>query len=238
MTILNAIKDLDAQGFKIRKDEKAYLPLKDGTLEIFYDDKDKVLKFDIHDEDITKLSTSDNQHYISNKSSELTCSEAIQEIKRINKGEIIPMPNINTTKSVTLPRLINFAWKHKVKSTKFKSNDGLGSITFDNEGRMKITDSGLNEHSKFEITFKEPIGEFTTIPYLLKTVRKCTKPHPSHSHEEGVKSHLSSYIVFDSCIKHIEMAHLGSDTSELLTIHMINEDGTHTLLWKHGAVVK
>lgn len=129
------------------------------------------------------------------------------------------MMKIKVKKEMTLPQLIEWAWDNEIKGEKFIGNK-IAQVTFDGDGWFS---SGLVEPNEtFTVEIEEEITEKTIIPNLLEAYE------------------YDSTLVFEvrknKSIKDL----LDSDDYDGVTIkafRIINDDSTHTLVWKDGGLV-
>ncbi|EKH7761770.1 hypothetical protein OJ940_RS01265 [Staphylococcus pseudintermedius] len=121
---------------------------------------------------------------------------------------------------MNLHELIQWAWENDVKGKTFKSNRGK-KVKFYSIGGFNVLEP-IWGHDTFTVEVEELITEKTIIPNLLEAYE------------------YDSTLVFEvrknKSIKDL----LDSDDYDGVTIkafHIINDDSTHTLVWKDGGLV-
>lgn len=124
---------------------------------------------------------------------------------------------------MTLPELIEWAWKNGVKEKAFYSNVDGGSVYFDMVQTVSVEHS-IGKDETFTVEVEEEITEETKLPKFLEI---------SFSRKSGrdfavVRENQSIKNIVDKNIEHF------IDTR---TIHLFEDDGTHTLIWKDGELV-
>lgn len=129
------------------------------------------------------------------------------------------MPKIKVEKEMTLPELIEWAWKNDVKNRKFISSN-YGNVRFYSDGWVSAYD--IERDETFTVEVEEEITEKTILPVFLEI---CT---------------IGDEMDHSTIIRNESIKHILEDNDEALTtktIHLINDDDTMTLLWKNGAMV-
>ncbi|MEJ7440058.1 hypothetical protein WL735_10250 [Staphylococcus hominis] len=133
------------------------------------------------------------------------------------------MVKIKRKVEMTLPELIEWAWKNGVKEKAFYSNVDGGSVYFDMVQTVSVEHS-IGKDETFTVEVEEEITEETKLPKFLEI---------SFSRKSGrdfavVRENQSIKNIVDKNIEHF------IDTR---TIHLFEDDGTHTLIWKDGELV-
>lgn len=130
------------------------------------------------------------------------------------------MMKIKKKVKMNLHELIQWAWENDVKGKTFKSNRGK-KVKFYSIGGFNVLEP-IWGHDTFTVEVEELITEKTIIPNLLEAYE------------------YDSTLVFEvrknKSIKDL----LDSDDYDGVTIkafHIINDDSTHTLVWKDGGLV-
>lgn len=120
---------------------------------------------------------------------------------------------IKTKKQLNLPQLIEWAWDNPELSRNkdFFDEDGGAMVGFDQDGSFE-TNFYINSTDLFTVSTVEEITEDTVIPKMLEMYRAATS-------NLGAEIHINQSI--NSVI----------ENAEVLTLHIINDDGTHTLIW-------
>lgn len=125
------------------------------------------------------------------------------------------MVSVKIKKQLTIPQLIEWIGKNGIFGESFGS---------DRYNYVHVTDDGIIEFTgefyedTFEVEVEEEVTEDTKLPRILVN--------------DG-KSFLSYYNI---TIKNLEKR-FESYVYGIETIHLINNDSTHTLIYKNGALV-
>lgn len=124
------------------------------------------------------------------------------------------MPKIKRKVEMTLPKLIEWAWKNEVSDKAFYSNLDGGSVYFDKIQNLSIEhEIAINE--TFTVEVEEEITEETEIPKLVSINR-------NNLNEVNINFNCSIGQFLDR-----------SDYN----YHILNDDGTMTLIWRDGKLV-
>ncbi|EGQ3351210.1 hypothetical protein G0U15_001134 [Staphylococcus pseudintermedius] len=122
---------------------------------------------------------------------------------------------------MNLHELIKWAWENDVKGKTFTSNHGR-KVKFYSDGSFNTLED-IFRYDIFTVEVEEEVTEETVIPNLLEVYE--------------YDSTLVLEVRKDKSIKDL----LDSDDYDGVTIkafHIINDDGTHTLIWKDGEMVE
>ena len=136
------------------------------------------------------------------------------------------MPTIKRKVEMNLPQLIEWAWDNKIRSKTYRSLGGA-EIEF-SEGdvvRVYRTDSD----DTFAVEFEEEITEDTVIPKLLTTFKKIYLKDDFGYQRVRIDEDFKIQLMLNKAEAHRE---------KIETLHMVNDDGTHTLLWHDGKLVE
>ncbi len=128
------------------------------------------------------------------------------------------MPTIKTKKEINLPQLIEWGWKNEIEKRSFISNDGKVTANFEDMGHF-ITDSYISKDVTFTVEIEEEITEDTVIPKMLE----------------------KSFDAYQNVVLDIQVnqsINTVKENAEVLTLHVINDDDTHTLIWRDGKLVE
>lgn len=82
----------------------------------------------------------------------------------------------------------------------------------------EMSDTGF-ENKEFTVEIEEELTEDTVIPKMLE----------------------KSFDAYQNVVLDIQVNHsinMVKENAEVLTLHIINDDDTHTLIWKNGRLVK
>ncbi|MCC3714770.1 hypothetical protein RG670_12010 [Staphylococcus sp. FR124] len=127
------------------------------------------------------------------------------------------MAKIKRKVEMTLPELIEWAWENEVSDKAFYSNLDGGSVYFDKIQNLSIEhEIAINE--TFTVEIEEEIDEDTVFPVLVKTLKNVVE-------ETKVVTYYNASIEFSK------------SKNETISYHILNDDGTMTLIWKNGAMV-
>ncbi len=127
------------------------------------------------------------------------------------------MAKIKRKVEMTLPELIEWGWENEVSDKAFYSNLDGGSVYFDKIQNLSIEhEIAINE--TFTVEIEEEIDEDTVFPVLVKTLKNVVE-------ETKVVTYYNASIEFSK------------SKNETISYHILNDDGTMTLIWKNGAMV-
>lgn len=127
------------------------------------------------------------------------------------------MGKIKRKVEMTLPELIEWAWENEVSDKAFYSNLDGGSVYFDKIQNLSIEhEIAINE--TFTVEIEKEIDEDTVFPVLVKTLKNVVE-------ETKVVTYYNASIEFSK------------SKNETISYHILNDDGTMTLIWKDGAMV-
>ena len=135
------------------------------------------------------------------------------------------MVKIKRKVEMTLPELIEWAWKNGVKEKAFYSNVDGGSVYFDMLQTVSVEHS-IGKDETFNVEIEEEITEETKLPKFLVVFLNMS-----------ISNYIERPLIGeDQSIKEILQE---NKNCSLITIaiHLINDDGTHTLVWKDGELV-
>lgn len=128
------------------------------------------------------------------------------------------MAKIKRKVEMTLPELIEWAWENEVSDKAFYSNLDGGSVYFDKIQNLSIEhEIAINE--TFTVEIEEEIDEDTVFPVLVKILKNVVE-------ETKVVTYYNASIEFSK------------SKNETISYHILNDDGTMTLIWKDGAMVE
>lgn len=107
--------------------------------------------------------------------------------------------------------------ENEVSDKAFYSNLDGGSVYFDKIQNLSIEhEIAINE--TFTVEVEEEIDEDTVFPVLVKTLKNVVE-------ETKVVTYYNASIEFSK------------SKNETISYHILNDDGTMTLIWKNGAMV-
>ncbi|RIL32654.1 hypothetical protein BUY98_09385 [Staphylococcus gallinarum] len=124
---------------------------------------------------------------------------------------------IKKKKQLNLPQLIEWAMKNDMHERSFCGDRYGDAVHFDENEDMLCDHVSLTE--TFTVEVEEEITEDTVIPKMLEMYRDAT-------------SNLGAEIYINQSINSV------IENAEVLTLHIVNDDGTHTLIWRDGKLVE
>lgn len=120
---------------------------------------------------------------------------------------------IKTKKQLNLPQLIEWAMDNDMHDKSFCGYRYGDAVHFDENEDMLCDHVSLNEI--FTVEVEETVTEDTVIPKMLEMYRDAT-------------SNFAAEIYINQSINSV------IENAEVLTLHIVNDDGTHTLIWRDG----
>ena len=131
------------------------------------------------------------------------------------------MPTIKVKKEMNLPRLIEWLWKSKKSVYKVTSNMN-GVVKLEPYGLITFSSGDFYPEETFTVEVEEEITEDTEIPRLLTTFKKMYLKHDFGYQRVRIDEGYKIQLMLNKAEAHGE---------EIETLHMVNDDGTHTLIW-------
>ncbi|WP_049417247.1 hypothetical protein [Staphylococcus hominis] len=138
------------------------------------------------------------------------------------------MVKIKRKVEMTLPELIEWGFKNEIKNIEFVSNFfEKKSVIFNLSGWAEFSDEyAYLPEDTFTVEVEEEITEETKLPKFLVVFLNMS---------------ISNYIERpaigeDESIKEIFQGNKNHPLT-IKAIHLVNNDGTHTLIWKDGELV-
>lgn len=132
------------------------------------------------------------------------------------------MVKIKQKKQLNLPQLIEWAMENGIKHRVFESNPNFDGVTyrlgFDKGGDLYFEES-LAPTLLFTVINEEEITEDVVIPKMLEVYQDAS-------------SNLGADIHINRTINSVV------EDAEVSTLHIVNDDGTHTLIWRDGILIK
>ena len=131
----------------------------------------------------------------------------------------------------TLPQLIEWAWENNVKGEFFPidQNEESGIYFATNNDFMMKNADFIRYDNTFTVEVEEEITEDTVIPKLMTTFRKTCLNDDFGYQRVRIDEDFSIKLMLDKTEAHSEPVE---------TLHIVNDDGTHTLIWRDGKIVK
>ena len=142
------------------------------------------------------------------------------------------MVKIKQKKKMTLPELIQWAWDNpeKVKGKIFRS-ERMGE--FEKYREVLISDDGhafrtnlVTDKDTFTVEVEEEITQETELPKYLEIYAHKSLGYGDENISIGKNQSIKEILKENKKYSTITKA-----------IHLINDDGTHTLIWKDGELV-
>ena len=125
-----------------------------------------------------------------------------------------------------LPQLIKWVIENKKFGCTYISN---------NFNKVYVTDDGIIEFSglfygdTFTVEVEEEITKDTVIPKLMTTFRKICLKNGTGYQRVRIDENYSIKLMLNKAEAHSEPVE---------TLHIVNDDGTHTLVWRNGKMVE
>lgn len=136
---------------------------------------------------------------------------------------------IKQEKQFTLPQLIEWASENDVRNRKFFSKndycigfDAHGFIYFNSNRTMPLDQS-------FTVEVEEEITEDTEIPKLMTTFKKTCLNDDFGYQRVRIDENYKIKLMLNRAEAHRESVE---------SLHIVNDDGTHTLIWRDGKIVE
>ena len=133
------------------------------------------------------------------------------------------MAKIKRKVEMTLPELIEWAWKNDVEGKTFYSNIDGGFVYFDIGQTLSIEHS-IDKDETFAVEIEEEITEDTKLPKCLEI-------------SFDRKSGRDIAVVYENCSVKQLTDRNPEHLLDIRTIHLVNDDGTVKLIWKDGELV-
>ena len=138
------------------------------------------------------------------------------------------MPTIKRKVEMNLPQLIEWLWKSKKSVYKVTSNMN-GVVKLEPYGLITFSSGDFYPEETFTVEVEEIVTEETVIPKLLTTFKKTYLKYDFGYQRVRIDEDYKVQLMLNKAEAHRE---------EIETLHMVNDDGTHTLLWRDGRLVE
>ena len=138
------------------------------------------------------------------------------------------MPTIKRKVEMNLPQLIEWLWKSKKSVYKVTSNMN-GVVKLEPYGLITFSSGDFYPEETFTVEVEEIVTEETVIPKLLTTFKKTYLKYDFGYQRVRIDEDYKVQLMLNKAEAHRE---------EIETLHMVNDDGTHTLLWHDGKLVE
>lgn len=137
------------------------------------------------------------------------------------------MVKIKQKKTLNLPQLIEYAWENDVTNTWYRASnveEYISEVFFDATGLPRFSNT-VNKNDTFTIEVEEVVDEHTEIPKLMTTFKKTYIKDDFGYQRVRIDENHSIKLMLDKTESHEE---------PIETLHIVNDDGTHTLIWREG----
>lgn len=131
------------------------------------------------------------------------------------------MVKIKVKKEMTLPELIQWGWKNREEQRIFHGSK-YGSVCF-NDDSWVIIERAVEPDETFEVEIEQEITEKTVIPDLIELFE----------HTGGIDAIAHSNASIHQIIRGAD-----EDAMSAVSLYMLNDDYTMTLLWRNGGMVE
>ena len=136
------------------------------------------------------------------------------------------MVKIKTKKQLNLPQLIEWIEKNRRFDESFGS-DRYNYVHANIDGILEFTGNFCED--TFTVEEEIEITEDTVIPKLMTTFRKTCLNDDFGYQRVRIDEDFSIKLMLDKTEAYSEPVE---------TLHIVNDDGTHTLIWRDGKIVK
>lgn len=141
------------------------------------------------------------------------------------------MVKIKQKKTMNLPQLIEWAWDNDITNKEYIC-DGfeIKSVVFSLMGWAEFNnDFSYSSDNTFTVEVEEEITEDTVIPKLLTTFKKTHLKDEFGYQRVRIDENYPIKLMLNKAEAHGE---------PIETLHIVNDDGTHTLIWRDGKLVE
>ena len=136
------------------------------------------------------------------------------------------MVKIKTKKQLNLPQLIEWIEINRRFDEEFASHR-YNYVHANVDGVLEFTGEFCED--TFTVEVEEEITEDTVIPKLMTTFRKTCLNDDFGYQRVRIDEDFSIKLMLDKTEAYSEPVE---------TLHIVNDDGTHTLIWRDGKIVK
>ena len=141
------------------------------------------------------------------------------------------MPTIKRKVEMNLPQLIEWGWENSITNLSFRGHDEEGHLvvaSFNDKGEF-TSEWRISKDYIFEIEVEEELTEDTVIPKLMTTFKKYYLKRDFGYQSVRIDENYPIKLMLNRAEEHKE---------PIETLHVVNEDGTHTLIWRNGKMVE
>lgn len=144
------------------------------------------------------------------------------------------MVKIKQKKTLNLSQLIEWGFNNpkEVESKIYltKEHDKYSPyVQFSVDGYGVRTSQSINNKDTFTVTSEEEITEDTEIPKLMTTFKKTHIKDDFGYQRVRIDENYKIKLMLNRAEAHRESVE---------TLHIVNDDGTHTLIWRDGKLVE
>ena len=142
------------------------------------------------------------------------------------------MVKIKQKKQLNLPQLIEWAWENEIKNERFiHSDSNPPEYVWVNENSEIEFDEDmiLRKSDLFTVEVEEEITEDTMVPKLMTTFKKTYLEGGIGYQRVRIDENYPIKLMLNKAEAHGE---------PIETLHTVNDDGTHTLIWRDGKLVE
>ena len=137
------------------------------------------------------------------------------------------MVSVKIKKQLNLPQLLEWLLNSKYSSYIAFSNMG-NYVQLEEYGALSFSDEKFYPEETFTVEVEEEITEDTVIPKLMTTFRKTCLKNGTGYQRVRIDENYSIKLMLNKAEAHSEPVE---------TLHIVNDDRTHTLVWRDGKMV-
>ena len=138
------------------------------------------------------------------------------------------MVKIKQKKQLNLPQLIEWLLKSGYRNYTANSNMG-NTVTLSRGGAIQFSIGTFFPEETFTIEVEEEITEDTMVPKLMTTFKKTYLEGGIGYQRVRIDENYPIKLMLNKAEAHGE---------PIETLHIVNDDGTHTLIWRDGKLVE
>ena len=138
------------------------------------------------------------------------------------------MVKIKQKKQLNLPQLIEWLWKSKKSVYKVTSNMN-GVVKLEPYGLITFSSGDFYPEETFTVEVEEEITEDTMVPKLMTTFKKTYLEGGIGYQRVRIDENYPIKLMLNKAEAHGE---------PIEALHIVNDDGTHTLIWRDGKLVE
>lgn len=141
------------------------------------------------------------------------------------------MVKIKTIKKLNLPQLIEYVWDNDITNKEYICNEfKKKSVIFNLSGWAEFSDEfSYNPEDTFTVEVEEIVKEDTVVPKLMTTFKKIYLEGGIGYQRVRIDENYPIKLMLNKAEAHGE---------PIETLHVVNVDGTHTLIWRDGKLIK